>query len=212
MNKPFKKYFCIGFLTVIAMLATGCTGKGKIEESQGNLLYSEIKSVNKLVLSQMAVSKLSSIDDLKLSEAQGMKQTVEALGDAVKIGSRKAAYSYSTYLRAFLDMTELSPEDVQIDEEKRIVRITLPQIHVEVQGRDPGIKEEHYRVTGLRSQINAEERASIKEKMNTAVSAEINRNPEFRNRLIAQAKSKAITFFTEIGEDNGYNVDVVFKN
>ena len=195
-------------LALISVLAAGCS---KEEKAPDHSFYSEIKSVNKLVLAQMSVSKMSYIEDLKLEDAKGLKQTVEALGDAVKIGSRKAAYSYNTYLRAYLDMTELQPEDVTIDEKTKTIRLALPAIKVEIQGRDPGLKEEHYRVSGLRSQINARERAEIKEKMNTAVKEEINRNPEFRNNLLSQAKIKAISFFQEIGKENGYNIDVTFK-
>lgn len=195
---------CIG----VILTAAGCQHK---EESAGNIFYSEMKSVNKLVLAQMAVSKMATIDDLKLSDAQGLKQTVEAVGDALKIGSRKAAYSYNTYLRAYIDLSTLNPEDVKIDDTSKTIDIDLPEIQTEVQGRDPGIKEEHYRITGLRSKIDPEERASIKEKMNTAVKKEIQENPEFRNRLVAQAKSKAITYFQEMGQQIGYNVNVNFK-
>lgn len=195
-------------LALLAVVAAGCR---KEEKTPDHSFYSDIKSVNKLVLAQMSVSKMSYLEDLKLEDAKGLKQTVEALGDAVKIGSRKAAYSYNTYLRAFLDMTELTPEDVTIDEKSKTIRLTLPEIKVEIQGRDPGLKEEHYRVSGLRSPINARERAEIKEKMNTAVKEEINKNPEFRNNLLSQAKIKAISFFQEIGKDNGYNIDVTFK-
>ena len=76
--------------------------------------YSEVKSVNKLVLAQMTISKMATVDDIKLEDADGARQTAAAVIDAVKIGNRKAAYSYDTYLRAYVDLTGLQPEDVVV--------------------------------------------------------------------------------------------------
>ncbi|MDE5887809.1 MAG: DUF4230 domain-containing protein [Muribaculaceae bacterium] len=45
-----------------------------------------------------------------------MKQMSAALIDAVKVGNRKAAYSYNTYLRAYIDLSGLPEEDVKVDE------------------------------------------------------------------------------------------------
>ena len=76
----------------------------------------ELRSVNKLVLAQMTVSKMATIDDLPLDDARGIKQTAAAMLDIIKIGNRKAAYSYDTYLRAYVDMSQLSPDDVRVDQ------------------------------------------------------------------------------------------------
>ncbi len=51
-----------------------------------------------------------------------------------------------------------------IDETAKTAELTLPAIRTEFQGRDIAMKEEHYRVTGLRSQIGSKERAELKEK------------------------------------------------
>lgn len=176
-------------------------------------LYSEVRSVNKLQLSRMTVSKLATIDDLKLGEAENMKQALEALGDAMKVGKRVAAYSYDTYLTAYVDMSELSPEDVQVDEKARTITLNLPAIRTEYSGRDLGINEVHYRVTGLRSEIDPRERAGIKEMMNTALKKEVEEKPFFRDRLVSSAKAKAQTFFPALlgGGEEGYTVIVNFK-
>ena len=134
------------------------------------------------------------------------------LGDAVKIGSRKGAYSYDTYMQAYIDMSAFSENDVDIDKESRTISMTLPPVQTELAGRDPGIREDHYRVTGLRSDIDSKERAEIKEKMNTALRAEIDRNPAFRDRLMEQARAKARAYFQSLGEAEGYTVTVDFKN
>lgn len=76
--------------------------------------YSEVKSLNKLVLAQMTISKMATIDDIDLTKASGMKQTALGMLDAMKIGNRKAAYSYNTYLRAYIDLSQLMPEAVKV--------------------------------------------------------------------------------------------------
>ena len=48
--------------------------------------------------------------------------------------------------------------------------------------------------------------------MNTALRAEIDRNPAFRDRLMEQARAKARAYFQSLGEAEGYTVTVDFKN
>ncbi len=171
----------------------------------------ELRSVNKLVLAQMTVSKMATIDDLPLDDARGIKQTAAAMLDIIKIGNRKAAYSYDTYLRAYVDMSQLSPDDVRVDHDARTVSITLPPIETEFEGRDITVKEDHYRVTGLRSNIDQYERAEMKEMMNASLKNEVESNPEFRRRLIREAQAKARAYFEAIADNEGYTVIVDFK-
>lgn len=74
-----------------------------------------------------------------------------------------------------------------------------------------GIRECHYRVTGLRSQIDPRERAAVKEKMNAALVAEVEEKPFFRDRLVSSARAKAVTFFSSLLGKEGYTVVVRFK-
>ncbi len=171
----------------------------------------ELRSVNKLVLAQMTVSKMATIDDLPLDDARGIKQTAAAMLDIIKIGNRKAAYSYDTYLRAYVDMSQLSPDDVRVDHDARTVTITLPPIETEFEGRDITVKEDHYRVTGLRSNIDQYERAEMKEMMNASLKNEVESNPEFRRRLIREAQAKARAYFEALADNEGYTVIVDFK-
>lgn len=196
-------------LAACAMIAmSGCTPK---EESRD--YCSEVRSVDRLVLAQMTISKMATIDDIKPGEAHGLRQTAEALIDAVKIGDRKAAYAYGTYLRASIDLSGIRPEDVRVDEKARTITLDLPAVTTEYLGRDLGIREVHYRVTGLRSQIDAGERAALKEKMNTILKNEVEERPFFREKLIAQAKTKAAAFFQSLlGAEGQYTVIVNFKN
>ena len=101
-------------LALAALIFTGCR---KNEEPHD--IYNEIKSVNRLNLAGMTISKMATIDDITLDEAKGVKETADALLNAIKIGDRIAVYSYDTYLRAYIDLSELTPSDVAVDESTR---------------------------------------------------------------------------------------------
>lgn len=191
----------------LVLMLSACT-----KQTRAHYNYvDELRSVNKLVLAQMTVSKMATIDDLPLDDARGIKQTAAAMLDIIKIGNRKAAYSYDTYLRAYVDMSQLSPDDVRVDHDARTVSITLPPIETEFEGRDITVKEDHYRVTGLRSNIDQYERAEMKEMMNASLKNEVESNPEFRRRLIREAQAKARAYFEALADNEGYTVIVDFK-
>lgn len=181
------------------------------EEQRDNVLFSEVKSVDKLILARMTVSKMATIDDIPLSEAEGLKQTSAALLDALKLGKRKAAYSYDTYLRAYIDLSNLTPDDVKVDENTKTVTLSLPPVMTEYLGRDMEIREDHYRVTGLRSEIDAAERAALKEQMNTVLKNEVKNKPMFRDKLVTEAKAKAEAYFSSMLGKDGYKVIINFR-
>ena len=181
------------------------------EEQRDNVLFSEVKSVDKLILARMTVSKMATIDDIPLSEAEGLKQTSAALLDALKLGKRKAAYSYDTYLRAYIDLSNLTPDDVKVDESTKTITLSLPPVTTEYLGRNMEIREDHYRVTGLRSEIDVDERAALKEQMNTVLKNEVKNKPMFRNKLVTEAKAKAEAYFSSMLGKDGYKVIINVK-
>lgn len=203
-----KRILILSMVVHILLFAFSCN-RNNADES--NNFYSEIRSVNKLILGQMTISKMASVDDINLEDAEGIKQISAGILDAIKIGKRKAAYSYNTYLQGFIDLSSLEPEDIQVSDSKHSITINLPAIQTEFTGRDMEIQEEHYRVTGLRSEIDSKERAAIKEEMNKSLKAEVENNPVFRDKLIEQSRIKAESYFKSILGKNGYVVTVNFK-
>ncbi len=210
MNKLSFRLF--SFILLSSVFLTGCQYLNNNEETKQPRNYlSEVKSVNKLLLAQMTISKMATIDDIDINKAEGMKQTVAGLMDAVKVGDRKAAYSYDTYLRAYLDLSGLTPEDIKVDDATKTITLNLPSVQTEFAGRDLEIREDHYRVSGLRAHIDPKERAEIKEKMNTVLKKEVEEKSEFRSRLEAEGRMKADTYFKALLGTDGYNVIVNFK-
>lgn len=192
----------------VSMLVVGC-GRQK-ESDVGTLFYNEVRSVNKLVLSRMTITKIATLDDLDISKADGLREQMEAIADMVKIGDRIAAYSYDTYLDAFIDMSAITPDDIIVNKADSTVTFNLPAIQTKFKGRDMALKEMHYRVTGLRSQIKPAERAAIKEKCNTLLKKEVETNDKYRSYLVKEAEAKARDFFSGIASENGYKAIVTF--
>lgn len=174
--------------------------------------YSEIRSADKLVLATMTVSKLATVSDPTWAEARGLRESAEAVMSSLKVGDRVAAYSYDTYLRAYVDLSELSPDDVRVDEEARTITIDLPAVKIEITGRDPELREVHYRVTGLRSAIDAKERARLKEAANTHLKAELDADDTLTGQLAERARAKARQYFGTLAAAEGYTAIVRFKD
>ena len=182
-----------------------------VEEPATVDYYSIVRSSDKLVLSEMTINKIATIEDLKLEDAKGGRQKWEALLNMVKIGNRKAAYSYRTYLRAYIDMSEFLPSDIEVDTAAKVMKIRLPEIRTEFAGRDVEVSEAHYRVTGLRSNIRPEERAKVKEAVNESLRREVEEHSGFRERVKASAREKAISYFTALAEENGFTAEIEIK-
>lgn len=211
-QKILKKSLLPLILPGMLFLDVACGHADKqMEEPEPTDYYSLVRSADKLILAEMTINKIATIEDLKLSEAKGGKQTWEALLNKVKIGNRKAAYSYNTYLRAYMDMAEFAPSDIEVDTASKVMKIRLPEIHTEFAGRDVEVTEAHYRVTGMRSDIRPEERARVKEAINESLRKEVEERSGFRERVTAAARAKAISYFTALAEECGFTAEIEIK-
>lgn len=208
--KRLKRLFFVSVAAVLSAVSIGSCDRNTDEETAIRLA-SEVKAVNRLVLAQMSISKMASIADLDLEKATGPKQSLQALVDALKIGDRKAAFSYDTYMRAYIDLSNFSEDDVRVNNSDSTISIVLPAVQTEFAGRDAQMRVEHYRVTGLRSQIGAEERAQMKEQINSALRQEVENDATFRSILTESAKSKGRKYFEDLCGRYGYKANVTFK-
>lgn len=198
------------FLIPLCLLLSGCSQKE--EKPSSATMLNELRDVKKIYFAEMTVGKVAKIDDMKLSEATSLKQKVEAVLDKLKIGHRVAIYSYDTYIGAYIDLGELQPGDIKVDNESNIVRIQLPAVRTEILGRAFPLTEEHYRVTGLRSGIGAEERAQLKQKMGMQLRKEVESDTRAIEELKRNARSKAVAFLNAMTADMGYEAEVTFAD
>lgn len=189
---------------LLVSMASACTNNTEM------VLRSEIKDCGKLVLAEMSIRKVGKIKDKPVSESTGLKSFAMSLVDAVKPGDRVAVYSYDTYLRAYVDLTQLADEDIEINENSRTLTLTLPPMATEFAGRDFEFNEEHYRVSGLHSDVSVEERAELKEKMSASLRQEIEADPIFVNTVSRAAQEKAESYFKALLAPYGYQVTVKF--
>ena len=159
-------------------------------------LYEEIRQVNQMEFASLAVTKT-----IKTERT-----------DWYKVGKRIAVYSYDTYLKAFIDMTLLAPEDLEFDEENKTVRVSLPPIQIEIAGRDMQMRKEYENVGMFRTEITAQERAQMKEKANAELKKELEGNPEYRLRLDQAARRKARSYFENLFRNAGYTPYIRFSD
>lgn len=183
----------IYFVAILCMVyITGCKKQDGIHTE----LYQEIKSADKMVFASMSVTKTAKTER----------------SDWYKIGKRIAVYSYDSYLQAYIDLSSLQFEDLIFDDKAKTVRVNLPPVEVEIAGRDMEMKKVYENISPFRSDIDAKERAEIKEHANKSFLNEVNQNPMFRQKLTEAAERKARKYFETIFETNGYTPDITFKN
>lgn len=196
------RFFLIAFAAA-GLLASCSRGAVKVEDTAVKMA-ADLRDVSRLSLVEMSVNKVGSISD---SGATGFASLLNML----KVGDRVGVYSYHTYLEAFIDLSAIESDDVEVDEARRLVKVRLPQIEVRISGRDATVTEEHYRVTGMRSSISPVERARLKELMNSAVRSELRQNDAYGHMLLDTARSKAVGYISALLASMGYSSEITFR-
>lgn len=196
----------------VLLIAWGCRSESEDAESPGQEvdMVSVVRDVGRLQLARMSIGKVGTIKDPSFRKSEGLMGKAEALVDKMKVGERIAVYSYDSYIGAYIDLSKLSDDDIKVDPEKRIVNIRLPKVEVATEGRDITLREEHYRVSGMRSDISPSERAALKEQMSREVKREIAADDGLRERLREIARRRAVTFLTGMMAEMGYEARITF--
>lgn len=206
MNKTIqniKRFFPSALLAtgVSVMSLTSCGNGSKVDSETTDRipatveLYQELKSVDKMVFASMSITK-----------------SVKMQSDAwYKVGKRIAVYSYDSYMRAYIDMSQLQESDMVFDEANHTVQITLPPVTTEVTGRDMTMRKEYENIGLFRSELDSKERAEMKEKANESFVREVQQNPQFKKQLTEAAQRKARKYFEAMCESAGYVASITFK-
>ena len=200
----------IPLLLLLPMLGA-CSHPAADSPSPSPLTLSDVRDIGRLQLAEMTVTKMATIDDLRAADATTWSEKAQAIWNALKIGSRKGAWSYDTYLSAYIDLSTLTPADITLDTVSHTAQITLPPVQTEIIGRDITMRQQHYRVTGLRSDISADERARLKEEMNTMLRREIAADTSITRPLTDRARRRALTYFDSLYSSRGYTAQIDFK-
>lgn len=198
------------WLILSLFIFVGCSKKEESVPQRIDML-SQVRDVGKLQLSEMTLTKVGRISDPSFRDARTLREKAEAAIDKMKIGTRIGVYSYQTYVTAYIDLTEISPSDIVVDTVASTVSVTLPPVRVEWAGRDMELTEEHYRVSGLRSNIDARERAELKSRMAARLKKEVAADKSIETSLKESAQVKATAYFTELFHNWGFEPRISFR-
>ncbi len=184
-------------LAVLILILQGCRNDNPAARQTDipTEILQELRSADKMVFASMSITKTAKLED----------------SEWYKIGKRIAVYSYDTYMNAYIDLSELTPEDIVFNETDSTVRITLPPVRTEVKGRDMEMTKEYENIGPLRSEIDSRERAAMKEQANASFNSEIEENPRFREKLKETAERKARGYFENLLKDNGFTATIDFR-
>lgn len=138
-----------------------------------------------------------------------IKKLIIADDDAFyKMGARKIIFSCKAIVKAGIDMKDFTLEDVKYDRANKTISVNLPSPSI-LSFNMPmeEIKCEFSKVSGIRSDFNAEERNHL------LVQGEQNIRADLENLgIIKDAKENATQFFQTLLNSAGYkNVVVNFK-
>lgn len=184
---------------VMMVIVFGAMGCGKQQEElpvDHTKLIEVVRSGDKMVFSQMSVKKT-------------MKSERKAW---YKVGKRIAVYSYDTYLRAYIDMTEIGADDIVFDDRAKTVSVKLPKVKTELDGREMELHKEYENIGLLRSHLDSKERAEMKEQANADLLRELDEDPVFMRKLRDTAERKAREYFQDLFAANGYTATITFGN
>lgn len=199
-------------LPILITLLSACLSACREKTDHVAEMTSRLRDVSRLELAQMTIGKVGMISDHKYEDAKTIEEKTKAMVNAMKIGNRIGVYSYDTYLIAYIDLSELSNDDIEFDEKTNVVHVVLPPVKVMTDGREPQLHEVHYRVTGLRSSIKPEERAKLKAQMAAEVKKEVAGYEGSKEILRDEARKKATAWFENIITSWGYTPDITFKD
>ena len=180
-------------------------------------LYLELKDISELTLAEVRVEKTFIIDDPDIqfkeigSRSGIFADAVDWLKRKTSIGKRIGVYSFGTYFSAYLDLSQLTEQDVQLDRQKKQCILILPPIQIKEWGRDFEVKTEHERVSIYRTRLTPEERAKAKDEASKMLAKEIADNSRFKQEFIRKAEDKARNYFSTLLANWDYQADIKFR-
>lgn len=186
---PDTALLCI--LLSAALMVAGCSCKPKEDPVRQQI--EAISSMKEIGLVEYRVRKIIKADDQ---------------GEWYKIGDRMILLSCTAYLKAGIDLSEFSPDDVEADRKKGMVTVTLPHARLLSIDIPPSeIRQEWDQVTLLRWPFSAKERNELLRQGERQIRGSV---PSLG--ILQKAEENAVKFFKGAFSELGFNdVNVVFK-
>ncbi|MBQ3882322.1 MAG: DUF4230 domain-containing protein [Bacteroidales bacterium] len=178
-------------LVLPAMLLLGCSRKSAKDTPADGL--EAITSVKELGLVEYRVRKIVKADDE---------------GEWYKIGDRKILFSCTAYLKAGVDMSSFTVDDIVMDRSNGKVSITVPHASLlTINIPSSEVRLEYDQVTLLRSSFSAQERNLILRQGEKSIRDSV---PSLG--ILEKAEENARLFFEALFSKMGFTtVEVIFK-
>ena len=155
------------------------------------------------------IEAISSMKELGLVEYR-VRKIIKAddQGDWYKIGDRKILMSCTAYLKAGIDLSSFSEEDVAVDRKEGRITVTLPHATLLSLDIPPSeIRQEYDQVTLLRSDFSAKERNNLLRQGERQIRASV-----ASLGILPKAEENARKFFESVFYKMGFTtVEIVFK-
>ena len=187
------------------------------QKEQEPSLFFELKDINELVLAEVRVEKTFVIDDPEIhfkdigSKSGVFVDIVDWVKRKTSVGKRIGIYSFGTYYSAYIDLSQLSEEDVVIDRKNKSCLLVLPAIEIKEWGRDFELKTEHERTSLYRNKLTPQDKAKAKNEASKILVEEMGKDGRFKQELTDSAKDKAQAYFKTLLSNWGYQSEIRFK-
>ena len=182
--------FLCAWIPILAL--GGCSGRSSADDTVQREIEA-ISQMRELSLVEYRVRKIVKADDE---------------GEWYKIGDRKILLSCTAYLKAGIDLSGFSAEDVDINRLDGSVTVTVP--HAKLLSLDmpaSEIREEYDHVTMLRHSFTAEERNALLRQGEKQIRSSV---PSLG--ILEKAEENARRFFESVFTKMGFtSVEVVFE-
>lgn len=171
-------------------------------------LYQSIKDINELQLMEFSLTKTVTIDENLEDESSNwissIKNIINTAENKLKKGSRVGVYGISRDYKVTLDISQLTPNDIVINNNN--ISLSIPDVEISSLGDNLKPIVYHERVSAWRSDIGLEERERMMRKASKILDKEFQESSDsLYAEIKKQARFKAESWFKSILKDWGYN-------
>ena len=153
-----------------------------------------------------ALSQTSELGTVEYTVRKAVRARDE--GEWFKIGNRRILFSCTAYIKAGINLKNLSLDKIVVDEEARSVAMVLPHAAVlSINVPPEEIRLEYEDVTGFRQKFSDQERQALLKQGERDILRDI---PSMG--ILAEAEENALEFFRPMLEQMGFeNVQISFE-
>ena len=203
-TRPGNNPLTILLAGMLLALLSACDGGGQEEWIE------TVRETGKLELAEAEEEQTFVIRDKEWADIKTLEEGLTHLSELLKPGDRIGVYSFRSYAIAYVDLSLLRDDDIRLDRERRLLRITLPAIVVESPGRSATLNVLHERVSGSKARITPAEKKALQDRASALFLEQLKPGTPLYEDLEERAKEKASAFFGALARANGYEGAEIF--